>query len=52
MLRSAFSTLLNVSLAVGSEHAIIQLDNRPEPVKLQWLVSTLPQDSPIRDGKC
>jgi len=52
MLRSAFiSTLLNVSLlAVGSEHAIVQLDNRPEPVKLQWLVSTLPQDSSIRGG--
>jgi hypothetical protein len=38
-------------LNVGLEHAIIQLDNRAdEPVKLRWLVSTLPQDSPIRDG--
>jgi len=28
---------------------ITKLD-RPEPVKLQWLMSTLHQDSPIRGG--
>ena len=50
MLRSAFSTLCNISLLDLAKHAIIQLENRPGLVIWQCLVSTFPQDSPICGG--
>ena len=50
MLRSAFGTLLNTSLFDLSMLIYNLTTDLNQPVKLQWLVSTLPQDSSIRGG--